>query len=162
MEEVERLVAVLGEEVRICDVLASVLRDEQEAVVRLRPEAMLTCLEQRQVLQEQLTRLAAERRAVVRAVGTVRGKSTERATEVLPLLPDEPQARVREQVRRLRGALLTARSLERQNAFLIGSELDTVGELLRTLRALTPEARYDANAELAAVRGGPERLDQRA
>src|SRR5262249_61952296 len=138
MEEVERLVAVLGEEVRVCDVLASVLRDEQEAVLRLRPEAMLTCLEQRQVLQERLTRLAAERRAVVRAVGTVRGKSTERATEVLPLLPDEPQARVREQVRRLRGALLTARRPERQNALLIGSGGATAGPPLRPARAPPP------------------------
>src|SRR5262249_60691516 len=103
MEAVERLVAVLGEEVRVCDVLASVLRDEQEAVVRLRPEAMLTCLEQRQVLQERLARLAAERRAVVRAVGTVRGESTERASEGLPLPPDEPQAPVPAQEPRRRG-----------------------------------------------------------
>lgn len=161
MEQVERLVAVLGEEIRVCDAIASVLRDEQEAVVRLRPEAMLTCLEQRQVLQERLSRLATERRAVVRAVGSANGKATEHATEVLPLLPGDSQVRVRDHVQRLRGALLAARSLERQNALLIGSGLDTVGDLLRTLRALTPDARYDANAAMATVRG-PERLDQRA
>ncbi|MFN8542737.1 MAG: flagellar export chaperone FlgN [Candidatus Binatia bacterium] len=160
MEQVERLEAVLGDEIRVCDALAGVLRDEREAVVRLRPEAILACLAERQALQDELVRLAEARRGVVRAVADRHGRATERAIEVLPLLPPEPQARVRGLVRRLRAALLVARSLERQNAQLAGGSLDHVTELLRALRGLVPGARYGADAAVA-VPSGAERVDQR-
>jgi flagellar biosynthesis/type III secretory pathway chaperone len=161
MDHVERLCHVLGEETRLCGELAGVLRDEQQAVVRLRPEAILTCLERRETIQDRLVDLARERRDVVRAMAAARGTAATRATEMLPFLSHEPQSRVRDHLRRLRGALLQARGLERQNAQLVGANLDTVTDLLRALRALVPGARYGADAEVA-VPAAPEALDRRA
>ena len=161
MDQIEQLCEVLGREARLCDDLAGILRDEQEAVIRLRPEAILACLERRETVQEELARVARERREMVEAVGTAHGRCTSRATEVLPLLPPEPQGRVRTRLQDLRRALLAARGVGRQNALLIGSGLDTVGELLRTLRALVPGARYGADAQVATPLPA-DRLNRRA
>jgi len=161
VDQIEHLCDVLGQETRLCGDLAGVLRDEQEAVVRLRPEAILACLDRRETLQEELHRLAEARRALVSAVGAAHGRPTTSATEVLPLLPPEPQARVRGQLRELRRALLEARGLGRQNQLLIGSRLDTVGDMLRALRALVPGARYGADAQVETP-SGVDRLDRRA
>lgn len=161
MDQIEHLCDVLGEEARVCGDLAGVLRDEQEAVVRLRPEAILTCLERRETLQEDLLRLARERRELVEAVSSAHGRRTSRATEVLPLLPPEPQTRVRGQLQELRRALLEARGIGRQNALLLGSSLGTIGDLLRTLRALVPGARYGADAQVATPNAA-DRVDRRA
>jgi flagellar biosynthesis/type III secretory pathway chaperone len=161
VDQIEHLCDVLGEEARVCGDLAGVLRDEQDAVVHLRPEAILTCLERRETLQEHLVRLARQRRALVEAVAAAHGRATSRATEVLPLLPPEPQTRVRGQLRELRRALLEARGLGRQNALLLGSSLENVVDLLRTLRALVPGARYGADAQVATP-SGSDRLDRRA
>ena len=63
-------------------------------------------------------------------------------------------------MRSLRRALLEARGLERQTSLLLDASLDTVGDLLRALRAHVPGARYGADAQVA----GPataERLDRR-
>lgn len=161
MDQIDHLCDVLGEEARLCTDLAGVLRDEQDAVVQLRPEAILTCLERREALQEHLVRLAHQRRALVEAVAAAHGHATSRATEVLPLLPPGSQTRVRGQLRELRRALLEARGVGRQSALLIGSSLDTVGDLLRTLRALVPGARYGADAQVATP-SASDRLDRRA
>ena len=161
MDHVERLCRVLNEETRLCGELAGVLREEQEAVIRLRPEEILSCLERRETIQGRLVDLARERRDVVRDLAAARGSRATRATEMLPLLPPEPQTRVRDHLRRLREALLEARGLERQNAQLVGSNLDTVTDLLRALRALVPGARYGADAEVA-VPAAIEGLDRRA
>jgi flagellar biosynthesis/type III secretory pathway chaperone len=144
----------------VCGALAEVLRDEQQAVVRLQPQAILACLEQRQVLQDELVRLAGLRRALVRDVASQRGASTESATALLPLLPPDPQARLRSRVRSLRRALLEARGLERQNGRLVEASLDTVTDLLRTLAALVPGARYGADAQVAPL-AASERIDRR-
>lgn len=160
MDQVETLCTVLSDETRVCSAISAILRDEQEAVIRLRPGAILACLEQRQALQEELLRLAAQRRALVRDVATKRGVTTESATKLMSHLPPEPQARLRAGVRSLRQALLEARGLEQQNAILIETGLDSVGDLLRALRALVPGARYGADAQMAAP-PALERLDRR-
>jgi hypothetical protein len=161
VDQIDHLCEVLGEEARLCTDLAGALREEQDAVVQLRPEAILACLERREMLQERLVRLAEQRRAIVEAVAAAHGRRTSRATEVLPLLPPESQTRVRGQVRALRRALLETRGLGRQSALLIGSSLDMVGDMLRTLRALVPGARYGADAQVAAP-SAADRLDRRA
>jgi flagellar biosynthesis/type III secretory pathway chaperone len=161
MDQVDRLCEVLNEEARLCGILTGVLRDEQQAVVELKPEAILACLEQRSLLAEQLADLATTRRDLVRAVGEARGAAPQRAIEVLPLLPPEPQTRLRTQLRALRNVLLEARGLERQNAILAGAGLDNVNDMLRALRALIPGTRYGADARMA-VPDGSDRLSQRA
>ena len=98
MDQVESLCTVFRDETRVCSAIAAILRDEQEAVIRLRPGAILACLEQRQALQDELLRLVAQRRALVRDVARERGAATESATALLPLLPPEPQARLRAEV----------------------------------------------------------------
>ncbi|HLK11913.1 MAG TPA: flagellar protein FlgN [Candidatus Binatia bacterium] len=148
MEQIDQLCDLLTEETRVCAALSGVLREEQAAVVRLEPASILVCLEQRQALQDRLLRLAGERRALVRAVAACHGATTERATDVLPLLAPAPRSRVRDGLRQLRQALLEARGLERQHTFLVGSSLDTVNELLRVLRAHAPGARYGADAQV--------------
>jgi hypothetical protein len=163
MEQVEDLCAVLGDEARLCDALAEVLRVEQAAVVGLDSGRILACLEERQALEDVLGRVAAERRELVRglAAGLGSTRAPESATALLPLLPPDPQARLRGAVRRLRGSLLAVRSLGRQNAALVGGSLDGIGELLRALRALVPGVRYDAEAQVAAPCVA-EQLDRRA
>jgi flagellar biosynthesis/type III secretory pathway chaperone len=160
MDQVENLCELLDQEVRVCGALSGLLREEQQAVVGLRAEAIVACLDQRQRLQAELERLASERRALVSQVAGTRGGATDRLTEVLPLLEPAPRERLRGGLRGLRRALLEARSLEQQNALLIGSSLDAVGDLLRALRALVPGARYNRDAQVAAP-SGAESLDRR-
>jgi hypothetical protein len=156
MDRVEDLCAVLGEEVRLWTAVAELLREEQRAIVALRPATLLACLEERQALQEEVLALAARRRRLVHEVARACGAGAERATALLPLLPDAPQARLRAQLAELRRALLTARGLERRHALLLTGSLDGVGELLGALRGLLPGARYDAGAQMAA----PAALEQ--
>jgi hypothetical protein len=163
MDQVESLCAVLGDETRVCGALSGVLRTEQEAVVALRPEMILTCLEERQALQDELVRLSSRRRELVQELAAHYGAAVERgsATALLPLLPPAPQDRLRAGLRTLRRALLEARGLERQNALLAGASLDSVGDLLRALRTLAPGARYDAGARVATP-AATEQVDRRA
>jgi hypothetical protein len=162
-DKVEALCSLLGEETRVCGTLADILRAEQAATVGLDPEGILACLERREVLQEELVRLAAERRSLVRALADERGTRAERVVEVLPLLPLASQDRVRGGLRRLRQALLEARGLGRQQSFLANASLDTVTDLLRALRALVPGARYGAHAQMENPSTiGAEQLDRRA
>ncbi len=159
MEHVERLCAVLSEETALCDALARVLRDQQAAVVRLRADAIVSCLAERESLQAQLLAIARERRESVRAAAAEHGATTTSAVELLPLLPAKPQAALREKLRRLRAALLETRALERETARLVGDGLGTVNELLRALRAFVPGARYGADAAIATP-DAPERVDR--
>lgn len=161
MEDIDRLCLLLDEETDVCGRLSTVLRDEQQAVVRLRPDDILACVEQREELQSRLTELADARRRLVREVSARRGSETPQATEMLPMLPLEPRHRVRTHLRKLRGALLETRGLERQTALLLGASLDGVQDMLRTLRALVPGTTYGADAALD-VPALPERLDRRA
>jgi flagellar biosynthesis/type III secretory pathway chaperone len=161
MEQVETLCAVLGDETGVCDALLRVLREEQQAVVQLRPDVILSCLEERLALQEQLERLTGRRRALVRALADGLGAGAARSvTALLAFLPPEPQSRVRMRLRALRRALLEARSLERQNDLLIGASAEHVGELMRTLAALVPGVRYDRGAQMTTP--GLEQVDRRA
>ncbi len=130
MDQLENLCVVLGEEARVCAALVGVLRDEQRAVVTLQPGAIFACLEQGEVLQEKLASLAARRRALMQKVAIGCGSVGASATAVLPLLPPAPQARLRTELRQLRRTLLEARGLERQNARLIGSGLETTSPVL--------------------------------
>lgn len=163
MDQVESLCAVLGDETRVCGALTGVLRSEQEAVVALRPVMILTCLEERQVLQDELARLSSRRRELVREIAARYGAPAApgSATGLLPLLPPAPQDRLRAGLRALRRVLLEARGLERQNALLAGASLESVGDLLRVLGALVPGARYDAGARVAAP-AVTEQVDRRA
>ncbi len=161
MDQLESLCTLLGEEARVCTELARVLREEQHAVVALRAEAIFACLEQREALRDQLTSLATRRRELVQRIGDGRSGAGDRVSALLPLLPIERQSRVRDGMRTLRRALLEARSLERQNALLIGGSLDGVNDLLRTLRSLIPGARYGRDAQVAGP-GFVESLDRRA
>ena len=54
MEQVDRLCAVLTEETALCETLARVLREEQAAVVNLRADAIVSCLAERETLQQRL------------------------------------------------------------------------------------------------------------
>lgn len=164
MDEIESLCRVLEEETRVCSVLTGVLRAEQRAVVQLRPEAIVACLEERQSVQDALAGLAATRRALVRELagrfGDGRAASAS-ATSLVPLLPLERQAPVRNAVKGLRRALLEARGLERQNAILVGASAEHVNDLLAALRALVPGARYDSTARLEPP-AQAEQVDRRA
>jgi flagellar biosynthesis/type III secretory pathway chaperone len=147
--DVEQLCAVLDEETRVCTALAAVLRDEQRAVVRLQADVIVDCLGRRETLQQTLGGLAESRRTLVRTASARLGIETPRATDLLPLLPEAPRARLRGELRRLRGALLETRGLERQNAHLVGHSLAGVDELLAALRAQLPGTTYGADATLA-------------
>lgn len=161
MEDIERLCHLLDEETDVCGRLSSLLRREQQAVVHLRPDDILACLEQRELLQGRLIELADARRRLVREVSARQGAETPQAVEMLPMLPLEPQRRVRRHLRRLRGALLETRGLERQTTLLVGASLHGVQDMLRTLRALVPGTTYGADAELT-VPAIPERVDRTA
>jgi len=162
MDEIESLCRVLDEETRVCTALTGVLRAEQAAVVHLRPEAIVACLEERQSVHDTLAALAATRRALVRGLaGRYGGAAGTTATSLVPFLPLERRGRVQSAVKRLRRALLEARGLERQNALLAGAGAAHVNELLAALRALVPGMRYDAAARLAPP-AQPERVDRRA
>jgi hypothetical protein len=162
-DKVDALCGLLGEEARVCGTLSEILRAEQAATVGLDPEAILTCLERREVVQDELVRLAAERRSLVRALADERGTRAERVIEVLPFLPPASQDRVRGDLRRLRQALLEARGLGRQQSLVAGASLETVTDLLRALRALVPGARYGNDARIETPSSdGIEQVDRRA
>jgi flagellar biosynthesis/type III secretory pathway chaperone len=160
-DPVENLCAVVGEEARICGELVGVLREEQQAVVALRPEAILACLEQRMAVQEELLRLTADRQALVRDLAAAHHLETPSATALLLRLPPGPGQRLRARLRSLRRTLLEARGLERQNALLAGASRDSVDELLRALQALLPGTRYGADAQVASP-AATERIDRHA
>jgi hypothetical protein len=161
MDQVESLCAVLSDEARLWDEVAALLRQEQRAVVELRPGTLLACLEERQALQEEVLALAARRRQLVQDVARRCGTDTERATVLIPLLPSESQDGLRTRLANLRRALLTARGLERQHARLLAGSLDGVNEIIAALRQLVPGARYDAGARMA-VPPMLEQVDRRA
>ena len=161
MDQIESLCRVLEEETRVCGVLTRVLRAEQDAVVQLRPEAIVACLEERQAVQDTLAGLAEARRAIVSDLARRFGGAASSATSLVPHLPLEQQDVVRSAVKDLRRALLAARSLERQNAILVGSSADHVNDLLAALRALVPGTRYDATARIDAP-SPTEQVDRRA
>ena len=163
MEQVESLCEVLGDETRVCDALLGVLRHEQRAVVELRPEVLLSCVEERLTIQGELERLTGQRRALVRDLADELGAGPRAGsvTALLPFLPPAPQSKVRARLRALRRTLLEARSLERQNELLVGASLEHVNELMRALAALVPGARYDRGAQLARP-GAAEHVDRRA
>lgn len=152
MERLDSLCAVLGEETEVCGALSAVLRREQEAVIALRPDAILACLQDRQALAEELEQLATQRRALVSAVARERGNDAASAGTLLANLPPDLQPALRTRLRELRHALLETRGLERQNALLVGASQESVTEILCALRTLTPGARYGANAEVDAPR----------
>lgn len=162
MELVEHLCEVLDEETRVSADLARVLRAEQRAVVELRPETLLVCLEERCTLQDELVGLANRRRALVRGLARACGvaETTDSLTTILPRLPGGTRAPLRPRLSALRGALLEARGLERQTALLVGNGLETVGDVLRAIAALVPGARYDAGAQVAPI-AGVDQVDRR-
>jgi flagellar biosynthesis/type III secretory pathway chaperone len=156
---VDALCAMLAEETRVADALAGVLRDERQAIVALRADALLDCLARRDALQEQLQALARCRHAFL--AETSGATTPPRIVALLPALPRGAQRRVREAVRRLRRSLLAARSGERQSRALADASLETTAELLAGLRALLPGTRYGADARLAPP-APLESLDRRA
>lgn len=123
MDGVETLCAVLDEEIFLCGQLGLVLRAEQRAVVELRSQSILACLTEREALREALVQLATRRRVLAREIGVQCRLATASVTALLPHLPPESRARLRERLRGLRGALLRARSLERQNGLLTRARL---------------------------------------
>ena len=161
MERLDSLCAVLGEETEVCGALTAVLRREQKAVIGLRPDAILACLQERQALAEELEQLATQRRTLVDAVARERGSEAASAGMLLANLPPELQPALRTRLRELRHALLETRGLERQNALLAGASQESVTEILCALRSVTPGARYAANAEVT-VPQARELVDRRA
>jgi len=160
-DPLEALCAVLGDEARVCGALSGVLRAERDAAIVLDADAIVASLAERRALNDELARLAATRRHLVRSLARARGQTAEGVTELLPLLAPEPGRRVRQQLRGLRQAVLDARSLGRQNALFAASSLDGVGEMLRLLASLQPGARYGADARVAASGGPTNRIDRR-
>lgn len=157
--DVDALCRVLDDETRTGETLRETLRLEQSAIIGLRPEEVLACVAQRRALHDDLERLAARRRALVaEALGDGGGPTVQ---ALLPRLPAEARARLRDAVRRLRRTLLEARSLERQNRILAGASLEVTGELLAALRSRLPGTRYGADARLATTTPA-EALDRRA
>jgi hypothetical protein len=155
---VDALCAMLDEEARVADALAGLLRDEREAVVALRADALLDTLARRAALQEQLQALAGRRHAFL---AEACGDRPPRIVALLPSLPPPAQRRVREAVRRLRRSLLAVRAGERQSRALAGASLEITAELLTGLHALLPGTRYGADARLAPATP-IESLDRRA
>jgi len=160
-DPLEALCAVLGDEARVCGALSGVLRAERDAAIVLDADAIVASLAERRALNDELARLAATRRHLVRSLAGARGQTAEGVTELLPLLAPEPGRRVRQRLRGLRQAVLDARSLGRQNALFAASSLDGVGEMLRLLASLQPGARYGADARVAASGGPTNRIDRR-
>lgn len=162
MDETSRLCALVGEETALYADLAQVLRAQQEAIVALAPEPLLACLERRAALVRAALEARAARVDELRALAGRHGVDpAESAGEVLVRLAPEPRARVRAALARLREALVRVRQLERQTGYLVEEGLAQVQDLVRTLIALVPGARYGADAGLAAP-AGVERLDRRA
>ena len=161
MERLDSLCAVLGEETQVCGALSAVLRREQQAVIQLRPDAILGCLQERQALAEELEQLATRRRDLVSEVARERGTTAASANMLLATLPPEQQPELRAKLRARRSALLETRGLERQNALLAGASQESVTEILCALRTLAPGARYAANAKVT-VPQARELVDRRA
>jgi len=161
MDQIDALCAVLGEETRVLGNLANALRDEQRALVALRPEAIFAALVERRELGDELEGLAYGRRTLVRELGADPRASRASLATVLPGLSPDARTRLEGPLRTLRRALLEARGLERQNRRLAEASLRQTDDLLQTLRSLVPGARYGADARLAA---SPtlEQLDRRA
>ena len=155
------LCAVLGDEARVCGALSGVLRAERAAAIELDADAIAANVAERRTLQEQLARLAATRRQLVRSLTGEHGATGEHVTELLPLLPAESGRRVRERLRALRRAVLDARSVGRQHALFAASSLDGIGEMLHLLGSFLPGAHYGADARVAASGGPTNRIDRR-
>ena len=145
----------------MCALLVEVLRREQRAVVDLRPEAVFACVGERQELGTALAGVATRRRAAAAALADALDAGGVPPNALLPLLPPEPRAHVRDRLRTVRRMLLEARGLERQNGLLARASLGTVNDLLAALRAAVPGARYGADARLDAPLPA-ERVDRRA
>lgn len=154
----DALCAMLDEETRVADALGGVLREERQAIVALRADAVLDCLARRHALQDQLQALARRRHDIL--AGAL-GAEPPRLVALLPSLAPAAQRRVREMVRRLRRSLLAVRAGERQSRALAGASLETTAELLQGLHALLPGTRYGADARLAPP-APVESLDRRA
>ena len=161
MDEAEALCAVLGDEARICAALTETLRREQRAVVALEADDVLASLAERARLTTALAEASSRRRAALDDVARTVHVEPAATTALLPRLPLPIRTRVRDRLRELRGTLLEARGLERQNGLLARASLATVTELLAALRAAVPGARYGADARLEAAPLA-ERVDRRA
>jgi flagellar biosynthesis/type III secretory pathway chaperone len=163
MEAVGTVRTILEEEEALCADLAHVLRGERDALTSFSPDGVTACARQKDNLHAKLSGLVARRREVVRALGRELGVTAEdgRLGPLLPHLPTETAAGLREAVARLRENLLQARRLQRVNGALIDATLRMVGDLVRVYREFLPGTRYD---DRAMVRPGPTRdaVDQRA
>src|SRR5262249_9538068 len=157
--DVEGLCAVLDEEARAGEALCEILRQEQRAVVGLEADIVLGCVAERRTLHHELEQLTARRRTLL--LETLGDAARPTVAALLPRLPSPERIRRQPAVRRLRKALLQARSLERQNRILAGASLEVTGDLLQALRSRMPGTRYGADARLAAP-APAESLDRRA
>ena len=124
MDQIDALLGVLEEETRACEALVRVLGAEREALITLRPAAILSSLAECQGLERELTRLAARRRELVREAAAGSGAGAPYVIAVLPRLSPERRAGLGAGLGALRRALLVARGLERQNARLAALSLD--------------------------------------
>jgi len=161
MADPDRLCVLLGEEAALCSALAEVLREQQQAIIALAPTTLLACLERREALAHAVLAAGQLRAEALRTLCLAHGIDADRPEHVLPRLPAVDRMRLRSALGRLREALTTVRSLERQTAQLVEGSLAHVRELVRTLAGLVPSARYGADAELAAP-ASAEWLDRRA
>jgi len=85
-DPLEALCAVLGDEARVCGALSGALRAERDAAIVLDADAIVASLAERRALNDELARLAATRRHLVRSLARARGQTAEGVTELLPLL----------------------------------------------------------------------------
>src|SRR5207253_10085721 len=115
-DPLEALCAVLGDEARVCGALSGVLRAERDAAIVLDADAIVASLAERRALNDELARLAATRRHLVRSQAGARGQTAEGVTELLPLLAPEPARRVRQRLRCPRQADPAPRSLGRRHS----------------------------------------------
>ena len=67
-DPLEALCAVLGDEARVCGALSGALRAERDAAIVLDADAIVASLAERRALNDELARLAATRRHLVRSL----------------------------------------------------------------------------------------------
>jgi hypothetical protein len=148
MEETDRLCALLAEEARCARELATVLRAQQRAVVRLDADAVLAAVEQRELGQRQLLLATDARRTLVGRLLAATGAAPGGADALVPRLPLPARPAVAEAVRGLRAALDELAALERQTTRLVGASLVHVQDVLRAIAQHDPGTRYGADATL--------------
>ncbi len=132
----ERLRGLLERERECCARLAPILDAERTAAATYDHAALLACLQERETVQAEWQRVAAERR---RLLQSLEGTLNEVAT-------GDPELTAL--VRALQADADGVRSAQRINEGLIRTALAQVTDLLSVIKRELPETQYDGRASL--------------